>query len=167
MWPQRKIKMMHRMKATKTTLWNPGCDHAGIATQRADDEKPVVATTRSGKQCLVTLLWLCILTRTDISISMGTGCKRHNLPFITIFDDEGNIVGDYGNFTGMKRFHVREGNSKFRLKKRDCILTPQTTLWWCPICSQVKDAVEPMLKLQWYVKCGEEGCFCHQSCGTW
>lgn len=25
--------------------------------------------------------------------------KRHNLPFITIFDDEGNIVGDYGKFT--------------------------------------------------------------------
>lgn len=25
--------------------------------------------------------------------------KRHNLPFITIFDDEGCIVGDYGQFT--------------------------------------------------------------------
>lgn len=25
--------------------------------------------------------------------------KRHNLPFITIFDDEGNIIGDYGKFT--------------------------------------------------------------------
>lgn len=25
--------------------------------------------------------------------------KRHNLPFITIFDDEGNISGDYRQFT--------------------------------------------------------------------
>lgn len=25
--------------------------------------------------------------------------KRHNLPFITIFDDQGYIVGDYGKFT--------------------------------------------------------------------
>lgn len=25
--------------------------------------------------------------------------KRHNLPFITIFDDNGNIIGDYGQFT--------------------------------------------------------------------
>lgn len=24
---------------------------------------------------------------------------RHQLPFITIFDDEGNVVGDYGRFT--------------------------------------------------------------------
>lgn len=25
--------------------------------------------------------------------------KRHNLPFITVFDDGGNIYGDYGKFT--------------------------------------------------------------------
>lgn len=25
--------------------------------------------------------------------------KRHNLPFITIFDDEGNVIGDYGKFS--------------------------------------------------------------------
>lgn len=25
--------------------------------------------------------------------------KRHNLPFINIFDDDGNIIGDYGKFT--------------------------------------------------------------------
>lgn len=25
--------------------------------------------------------------------------KRHNLPFITIFDDSGNIIGNYGQFT--------------------------------------------------------------------
>lgn len=25
--------------------------------------------------------------------------KRHNLPFITIFDDDGQIIGDYGIFT--------------------------------------------------------------------
>lgn len=28
--------------------------------------------------------------------------KRHNLPFITIFDDNGVIIGDYGKFTVTK-----------------------------------------------------------------
>lgn len=25
--------------------------------------------------------------------------KRHDLPFINIFDDDGNVIGDYGKFT--------------------------------------------------------------------
>lgn len=28
--------------------------------------------------------------------------KRHNLPFITIFSDDGNIIGDYGSFSVSK-----------------------------------------------------------------
>lgn len=28
---------------------------------------------------------------------------RHNLPFLTIIDDDGNICGDAGEFVGMKR----------------------------------------------------------------
>lgn len=34
--------------------------------------------------------------------------KRCNLPFITIFNDDGYIIGDYGEFTGMKRFECRK-----------------------------------------------------------
>lgn len=31
---------------------------------------------------------------------------RHNLPFITIFDDDGNVAGDYGVFTVRYLFSV-------------------------------------------------------------
>lgn len=30
--------------------------------------------------------------------------KRHNLPFITIFSDDGNVIGDYGTFSVSKLF---------------------------------------------------------------
>lgn len=80
--------------------------------------------------------------------------KRHDLPFITIFDDDGMIVGDYGKFTGMKRFQCRK-EILIALKEiglyRDTINNPMVV----PICSRSKDVVEPMIKPQWYVKCDE------------
>lgn len=80
--------------------------------------------------------------------------KRHNLPFITIFDDDGNIVGDYGKFTGMKRFQCRK-EILVALKEiglyRDTSNNPMVV----PICSRSKDVVEPIIKPQWYVKCDE------------
>lgn len=78
--------------------------------------------------------------------------KRHNLPFITIFNDDGYIIGDYGKFTGMKRFDARKAiltalkeNSLYK----DTINNPMVV----PFCSRSKDVVEPMIKPQWYVKC--------------
>lgn len=80
--------------------------------------------------------------------------KRHNLPFITIFNEDGNIIGDYGEFTGMKRFDCRkrilEKLNELRLYK-DTINNPMVV----PFCSRSKDVVEPMIKPQWYVKCDE------------
>ncbi|OAD54863.1 Valine--tRNA ligase [Eufriesea mexicana] len=57
--------------------------------------------------------------------------KRHNLPFITIFDENGNIIGDYGQFT---------------IKDNPMMV---------PICSRSKDVIEPLMKPQWYIKCNE------------
>ncbi|PSN35861.1 Valine--tRNA ligase [Blattella germanica] len=80
--------------------------------------------------------------------------KRHNLPFITILTDDGHITGDYGKFTGMKRFEARKAVLE-ALKEnglyRDTINNPMVV----PICSRSKDVVEPLIKPQWYVKCDE------------
>ncbi|XP_068144799.1 valine--tRNA ligase [Drosophila tropicalis] len=80
--------------------------------------------------------------------------KRCNLPFITIFNDDGYIIGDYGEFTGLKRFQCR----KLLLEKlkelglyRETINNPMVV----PICSRSKDVVEPMIKPQWYVSCAD------------
>uniref|UniRef100_A0A182UYH9 Valine--tRNA ligase n=1 Tax=Anopheles merus TaxID=30066 RepID=A0A182UYH9_ANOME len=80
--------------------------------------------------------------------------KRHNLPFITIFSDDGIIVGDYGSFTGMKRFDARKAILAALQEKglyRDTKDNPMVV----PVCSRSKDIVEPLIKPQWYVKCSE------------
>nr|XP_003700613.1 PREDICTED: valine--tRNA ligase isoform X1 [Megachile rotundata] len=79
---------------------------------------------------------------------------RHNLPFITIFDDNGNIIGDCGQFTGMKRFHARTAIIK-ELKARNLLVEIKDNPMVVPICSRSKDVIEPLMKPQWYVKCNE------------
>ena len=80
--------------------------------------------------------------------------KRNNLPFIDIFSDDGFIIGDYGKFSGMKRFDARiavlQSLKDLGLYK-DTVNNPMVV----PICSRSKDVVEPMIKPQWYVKCDE------------
>lgn len=78
----------------------------------------------------------------------------HNLPFINILDDDGNIIGDYGKFTGMKRFHCRK-EIVVALKElglfREVVNNPMVV----PVCTRSKDIVEPVIKPQWWVKCDE------------
>ncbi|KAJ2949327.1 hypothetical protein O0L34_g6280 [Tuta absoluta] len=78
--------------------------------------------------------------------------KRHNLPFITIFDDAGRVLPAGGPYEGMMRFDVRRGivdNLKQMFLYRD---TKEHAMV-VPICSRSKDIVEPMLKPQWYIRC--------------
>ncbi|GLV42742.1 Valyl-tRNA synthetase [Carabus blaptoides fortunei] len=80
--------------------------------------------------------------------------KRHDLPFITIFDDNGYIIGDYGRFTGMKRFQCRK-EILAALKEHGLYVETQNHPMVVPICSRSKDVVEPLIKPQWYVKCDD------------
>lgn len=80
--------------------------------------------------------------------------KRCNLPFVNIFDDDGIIVGNYGKFTGMKRFQCRKeilvALNELGLYK-ETVNNPMVV----PICSRSKDVVEPIIKPQWYVRCDD------------
>ncbi|EFN82871.1 valine--tRNA ligase [Harpegnathos saltator] len=80
--------------------------------------------------------------------------KRHDLPFINIFNDDGCIIGDYGKFTGMKRFEARVAILE-ELTKRNLLIDVKDNSMVIPICSRSKDVVEPLIKPQWYVKCDE------------
>ncbi|XP_053689629.1 valine--tRNA ligase [Sabethes cyaneus] len=80
--------------------------------------------------------------------------KRHNLPFINIFTDDGFVTGDYGEFTGMKRFDARKAVLAALQAKglyKETVDNPMVV----PICSRSKDIVEPLIKPQWYVKCDD------------
>lgn len=78
--------------------------------------------------------------------------KRHSLPFLTIFSDDGFIIGDYGKFTGMKRFDARKAILA-SLKELGLYKETLNNPMVVPICSRSKDVVEPLIKPQWYVKC--------------
>lgn len=48
--------------------------------------------------------------------------ERHNLPFITIFDDSGTIVGDYGKFSvGIKNYICKGFLLIFNVPYLSCI----------------------------------------------
>lgn len=78
--------------------------------------------------------------------------KRHNLPFITIFSDDGLIKEGYKHFSGMKRFEARKAVLE-ALKDAKLYVETKDNPMVVPICSRSKDIIEPMIKPQWYVKC--------------
>lgn len=97
----------------------------------------------------------------------GTGCvkitpahdpndyevgKRHNLQFITIIDEDGNMMTNCGKFSNMKRFEARKAVLA-ALKELDLYRGTKENPMVVPICSRSKDVVEPLLKMQWYVNC--------------
>lgn len=74
--------------------------------------------------------------------------KRCNLPFISILNEDGYIVGDYGEFTGMKRFDCRKRIMK-RLQELGLYRETVNNAMVVPFCSRSRDVVEPMIKPQW------------------
>jgi valyl-tRNA synthetase len=79
--------------------------------------------------------------------------KRHNLEFISVFTDDGNINSNGGSeFTGMPRFKAREAVTAALEKKGlyRCVKPNEMRLG---VCSRSNDVVEPMIKPQWYVNC--------------
>ena len=80
--------------------------------------------------------------------------KKHNVPMLVIFNDDGEIVGDCTQFVGMKRFDARKAVLK-ALEERGLYRGTVDNPMVVPICSRSKDVVEPMLKPQWYVRCDQ------------
>ncbi|XP_041978803.1 valine--tRNA ligase isoform X2 [Aricia agestis] len=78
--------------------------------------------------------------------------KRHNLPFITIFDDEGRTLDNCAQFSGKKRFDVRR-EIVLCLQQLGLYRETKDHAMVVPLCSRSKDVVEPMLKPQWYIRC--------------
>ncbi|KAL6724591.1 hypothetical protein Aduo_019467 [Ancylostoma duodenale] len=85
---------------------------------------------------------------------IGKVGQRHNLPFITCIDDDGNISPGCGQFSGMRRFDARKAVIE-ELKKAGLYRGSEDNAMVVPICSRSKDIIEPLLKAQWYVKCDE------------
>jgi valyl-tRNA synthetase len=105
-----------------------------------------------------------------VDMSFGTGCvkitpahdpndfqtgKRHNLQFINCFTEDG-IINDVGGdlFKGMKRFECRVAIEK-KLEELGLYRGKDKNPMRLGLCSRSKDVIEPMLKPQWWVNCGD------------
>ena len=80
--------------------------------------------------------------------------KRNNLQFITIFTDDGNVAHNCGQFSGMKRFDARKAVLA-ALQEKGLYRETKDNPMVVPVCNRSKDIVEPIIKPQWYVKCGD------------
>lgn len=80
--------------------------------------------------------------------------KRHNLPFLTIISDTGDIVNSGTQFDGMKRFNARTAVLE-ALKANDLYRGTSDNPMVVPICSRSKDIIEPLIKAQWFMDCKE------------
>ncbi|KAJ3282895.1 hypothetical protein HDU79_009593 [Rhizoclosmatium sp. JEL0117] len=79
--------------------------------------------------------------------------KRHNLPFINIFTDDGKVNEEGGDlFTGLQRFDARVAILE-ALKERGLYKETKPNPMQLPICTRSNNVVEPLMKPQWWVDC--------------
>ena len=77
--------------------------------------------------------------------------KRHDLEFITVFDEKG-ILNDYaGEFKGMERLEAREPIVK-RLQEEGYIVKIEDHKHQVGHCYRCKNIVEPYISKQWFVR---------------
>jgi len=80
--------------------------------------------------------------------------KRHNLEVINIFNDDGTLNENGGEFKGMKRYDCRVAIIK-RLTEMKLIKGKHPNKMVLQICSKSGDIIEPMVKAQWWINCKE------------
>ena len=121
-----------------------------------------------GKEVLLPLLdkKIKIIADTYVDMEFGTGVvkvtpahdqndyevgKRHDLEFITVFDEKG-ILNDYaGEFKGMERLEAREPIVK-RLQEEGYIVKIEDHVHQVGHCYRCKNVVEPYISRQWFVR---------------
>ncbi|KAL1916953.1 uncharacterized protein VTP21DRAFT_5150 [Calcarisporiella thermophila] len=78
--------------------------------------------------------------------------RRHNLPFINIYNDDGTLNANGAPFEGMKRFHVRVKVIEM-LKEKGLFVGIKENPMTIPVCSKSGDVIEPLMKPQWWLDC--------------
>jgi valyl-tRNA synthetase len=77
--------------------------------------------------------------------------KRHDLEFITVFDEKG-ILNDYaGEFKGLERLEAREKVVQ-RLKEEGFLVKVEEHTHQVGHCYRCKNVVEPYISKQWFVR---------------
>ena len=107
-----------------------------------------------------------IIADTHVDMEFGTGVvkvtpahdqndyevgKRHNLEFITVFDEKGILNEHAGEFKGLERLEARDIIVK-RLKEEGFIVKIEERKHQVGHCYRCKNIVEPYISKQWFVR---------------
>ncbi len=77
--------------------------------------------------------------------------KRHDLEFITVFDEKGILNGFAGEFEGLERLEAREIIVK-RLEEEGFVEKVEEHMHQVGHCYRCKNVVEPYISKQWFVR---------------
>ncbi len=77
--------------------------------------------------------------------------QRHKLPFISIFDEKGQVTAEGGPFAGLDRVEARK-QIKARIKELGLERGSKAHVHAVGHCQRCRTVVEPMLSTQWFVK---------------
>ncbi|MDR0761886.1 MAG: valine--tRNA ligase [Campylobacteraceae bacterium] len=121
-----------------------------------------------GKSVILPLIGreIKVIADSQVDTAFGTGCvkvtpahdindyevgKRHDLEFITIFDEEGILNAHCGEFEGKERLKARDEIVN-ELQKRGNIEKIEEYTNQVGHCYRCKNVVEPYISKQWFVK---------------
>ncbi|XP_040106247.1 valine--tRNA ligase isoform X3 [Oryx dammah] len=80
--------------------------------------------------------------------------QRHGLEAVSIMDARGALINVPPPFLGLPRFEARKAVLA-ALKEQGLFRGIEDNPMVVPLCNRSKDVVEPLLRPQWYVRCGE------------
>lgn len=80
--------------------------------------------------------------------------ERHNLPKINVFNDDGTINANGGKYEGMDRYEARKLIVK-ELEDLGLLVRVEDITHSVGVHERCNEVVEPMIKLQWFVKMDE------------
>ncbi|KAF5399796.1 hypothetical protein PHET_06897 [Paragonimus heterotremus] len=143
----------------KTTLWLPGCDHAGIATQVVVEKKlwreRNLTRHDLGREAFVEEIWKWKEESTvAIFASLVLMHFCANLSYESDLRLPQILLHTPSGFGCMKRFHAREA-VRAALQQLGLYHGERDNPMVVPMCSRSKDVIEPLLKPQWYMRCQE------------
>ncbi len=124
-----------------------------------------------GKKCILPILnkEIPIVADTYVDREFGTGVVkitpahdpndfevglRHNLPRITVMNDDGTMNENAGEYQGMDRMEARKAIVA-RLKDEGYLVKIEDITHAVGCHERCHTAIEPMIKLQWFVKMDE------------
>ena len=80
--------------------------------------------------------------------------ERHNLPKINVFNDDGTINANGGKYEGMDRYEARKLIVK-ELEDLGLLVRVEDITHSVGVHERCNEVVEPMIKLQWFVRMDE------------